>query len=110
MKYGLIGEKIGHSFSPQIHRMLASYEYQLRPVPRDGLEHFINSRDFCGLNVTIPYKKAVMPFCDHIDPDAVEIGSVNTLVVKTAGFTATTRTYRALSAWSREAAFLRRKK
>jgi len=62
--------------------MLASYEYQLRPVPRDGLEHFINSRDFCGLNVTIPYKKAVMPFCDHIDPDAVEIGSVNTLVVK----------------------------
>lgn len=82
MKYGLIGEKIGHSFSPQIHGMLASYEYELRPVARDELEEFIESRDFLGLNVTIPYKKAVMPFCDLIDPDAAEIGSVNTLVVK----------------------------
>ena len=60
----------------------------------------LSKRDFCGLNVTIPYKSGYA-LCDHIDPDAVEIGSVNTLVVKTAGFAATTRTYRALSAWSR---------
>jgi shikimate dehydrogenase len=82
MKYGLIGEKIGHSFSPQIHGTLASYEYILRPVPRNELDEFIKNRDFCGLNVTIPYKKAVMPFCDYLDPDAAGIGSVNTLVVK----------------------------
>ena len=80
MEYGLLGEKLGHSFSPQIHRALAGYDYWLLPTPREEVEELFRRRDFRGLNVTIPYKQTVMPLCDEIDPRAAAIGAVNTVV------------------------------
>ena len=80
MKCGLLGEKLGHSYSPQIHGLLADYEYKLYEVSKSELENFVKTADYDGLNVTIPYKKAVMEFCDVLDPIAETIGSVNTLV------------------------------
>ncbi len=80
MEYGLLGEVLGHSFSPQIHRALADYEYILLPTPRDRVEDLFRRREFQGLNVTIPYKQTVMPLCDEIDPLAAAIGAVNTVV------------------------------
>lgn len=79
-KYGLLGEKLGHSFSPQIHRQLFGYPYELKAVPPEKLEEFLNTTDLAGFNVTIPYKQAVMPFCFEISPRAAAIGSVNTMV------------------------------
>lgn len=80
MEYGLLGEKLGHSFSPQIHRALAGYDYQLLPTPPEEVEELFRRRDFKGLNVTIPYKQRVMALCDEIDPRAAAIGAVNTVV------------------------------
>lgn len=80
MHCGLLGRKLGHSFSPQIHGLLADYDYQLYEVEPEGLENFVKNGCWDGLNVTIPYKKAVIPFCDLLDPIAQAIGSVNTLV------------------------------
>ena len=80
MEYGLLGEKLGHSFSPQIHRALAGYDYQLLPTPPEAVEDLFARRAFQGLNVTIPYKQTVMPLCDEIDPRAAAIGAVNTVV------------------------------
>ena len=80
MEYGLLGEKLGHSFSPQIHRDLAGYDYQLLPTPPEAVEGLFARRAFQGLNVTIPYKRTVMPLCDEIDPRAAAIGAVNTVV------------------------------
>ena len=80
MEYGLLGERLGHSFSPQIHRDLAGYDYQLLPTPPEAVEDLFARRAFQGLNVTIPYKRTVMPLCDEIDPRAAAIGAVNTVV------------------------------
>lgn len=80
MEYGLLGERLGHSFSPQIHRDLAGYDYQLLPTPPEAVEDIFARRAFQGLNVTIPYKRTVMPLCDEIDPRAAAIGAVNTVV------------------------------
>ena len=80
MEYGLLGERLGHSFSPQIHRALAGYDYQLLPTPPEAVEDLFARRAFQGLNVTIPYKRTVMPLCDEIDPRAAAIGAVNTVV------------------------------
>ena len=80
MKYGLIGEKLGHSFSKVIHEKIADYTYELREIPRDGLDRFMKEKDFLGINVTIPYKSAVIPYLDYIDPIAEKIGAVNTVV------------------------------
>ena len=80
MEYGLLGEKLGHSFSPQIHRDLAGYDYQLLPTPPEAVEDLFARRAFQGLNVTIPYKQTVMPLCDEVDPRAAAIGAVNTVV------------------------------
>ena len=80
--YGLLGEKLGHSFSPQIHSMLANYEYRLYPVERDDLEMFLSMCPLDGLNVTIPYKKDVLPMCSFISDAVKRIGSANTLVKK----------------------------
>ena len=80
MTYGLIGERLGHSFSPEIHRRIGDYPYILQELEREELAPFFASRDFCGLNVTIPYKQTVMPLLDEIDPRAAEIGAVNTVV------------------------------
>ena len=80
MEYGLLGEKLGHSFSPQIHRSLAGYDYQLFPTPPEEVELLLRRRDFRGLNVTIPYKQTVIPLCDEVEPRAAAIGAVNTIV------------------------------
>jgi len=78
-KYGLLGEKLGHSFSPEIHSMLADYSYKLYEIEPDKVEKFIRNGDFDGLNVTIPYKKAVMELCDEVSEQAKKIGCVNTV-------------------------------
>lgn len=78
--YGLIGEKLGHSFSPAIHGKLAGYEYRLIELAPEELGPFLRSGQFGGLNVTIPYKKAVIPYCDELTPQARRIGSVNTIL------------------------------
>jgi len=80
MEYGLLGEKLGHSFSPQIHRALKGYDYRLLPTPVEEVEPLLARREFKGLNVTIPYKQLVIPLCDEVDPLADRIGAVNTIV------------------------------
>ena len=80
MEYGLLGEKLGHSFSPQLHKALAGYDYRLLPTPPEAVEELLRRREFKGLNVTIPYKQTVIPLCDEVDPRAAAIGAVNTVV------------------------------
>lgn len=80
MQCGLLGRTLGHSYSPQIHNMLGDYKYRLYEVEPDQLGNFLNSGDYNGLNVTIPYKKAVIPYCDSLSDCAMQLGAVNTLV------------------------------
>nr|MBQ4453820.1 shikimate kinase [Clostridia bacterium] len=77
--FGLLGEKLGHSFSPRIHAELGDYAYSLFEVAKEDLPRFMTEKDFDGINVTIPYKKAVMPFLDEISKKAESIGCVNTV-------------------------------
>ena len=79
MRYGLIGEKLGHSFSKIIHEQLADYTYDLIPLAKDELAPFMQAKEFSALNVTIPYKEAVIPFLDEINENAKAIGAVNTI-------------------------------
>ena len=83
--YGLLGERLGHSYSPAIHAALADYDYRLYEVPREELDAFLTRREFDGLNVTIPYKKAVIPYCAALSPIAAELGSVNVLLRRPDG-------------------------
>lgn len=80
MHFGLIGEKLGHSYSKEIHNLVADYGYELREVKREELGAFMTERAFSGINVTIPYKKSVMDYLDVISDDAKKIGAVNTVV------------------------------
>jgi len=80
MKYGCIGEVLKHSFSKEIHGELSNYRYELREVGRDELDTFMKTADFTAINVTIPYKEAVIPYLDSISRIASEIGAVNTIV------------------------------
>lgn len=80
MKFALLGYPLGHSMSPQIHAMLRIPDYGLCSIPPEELELFLKKGDFTGLNVTIPYKRAVLPYCDALSPQAAAIGSVNTLL------------------------------
>ena len=80
MKYGLIGEKLGHSFSREIHQRLGGYDYRLQELTPAQLPAFLEKRDFRGVNVTIPYKQTVIPLLDEVDPKAAAIGAVNTIV------------------------------
>ena len=82
MRYGLIGEKLGHSFSKVIHEELCSYTYDLIPMPKEAVGPFLESKEFAAINVTIPYKETVIPYLAHIDPAAQAIGAVNTIVNK----------------------------
>ena len=82
MKYGLIGEKLGHSFSKIIHESIAGYTYELKEIAKEDLDAFMKEKDFCGINVTIPYKASVIPYLDYIDSAAEKIGAVNTIVNK----------------------------
>ena len=83
--YGLLGEKLGHSFSPEIHSMLGNYEYRLFEAEKNELENFIKHGEWDGINVTIPYKKTVMSYLDEISENAQKIGSVNTVVRRSDG-------------------------
>lgn len=80
MRYGLIGEKLEHSFSKAIHEQLADYTYDLISLSREELDIFLKEKNFAALNVTIPYKETVIPYLDEINPHAKAIGAVNTIV------------------------------
>ena len=82
MKYGCIGEKLGHSFSVEIHQLINEYEYELCPIPKDELDKFMIARDFRGINVTIPYKRDVMPYLYKISEEALLCNAVNTITNK----------------------------
>ncbi|WMJ87642.1 shikimate dehydrogenase family protein [Anaerocolumna sp. MB42-C2] len=82
MEYGLIGEKLGHSYSKIIHEKLADYDYELTPLSKVEFESFMEVRDFKAINVTIPYKRDVIPYLDEMDDNAKRIGAVNTIVNK----------------------------
>lgn len=82
---GLLGRKLGHSYSPQIHAQLGTYRYSLFEKEPEELEDFLKHGDFSGLNVTVPYKKAVIPFLDELTPVAERLGAVNTIVRKSDG-------------------------
>ncbi len=80
MKCGLLGEKLGHSYSTRIHSQLGDYAYDLYEKRPEELEDFLKNGDFTGLNVTIPYKKAVIPYCARLSETAQKLQSVNTLL------------------------------
>ena len=85
MEYGLIGSKLGHSYSPEIHARLGDYDYRLRECTEGEFLQLMESRDFRGLNVTIPYKKVAYAHCDALSDAAREVGCVNTLIVRPDG-------------------------
>jgi len=80
MEYGLIGEKLGHSYSKIIHEKLADYTYDITPLTREEFKPFMEARAFKAINVTIPYKIDVIPYLDECDDNAKQIGAVNTIV------------------------------
>ena len=80
MKFGLLGRKLGHSYSPMIFDLMGGYQYDLHEREPEGIEDLLQNGDFDGLNVTIPYKKEVLPYLDEIDPLALRLGAVNTIV------------------------------
>lgn len=82
---GLLGEKLGHSYSPQIHALLGDYDYSLFEKDKTELQDFLINGNFTGLNVTIPYKKAVIPYCSELSDIAKKLGAVNTIVRKPDG-------------------------
>ncbi len=82
MQYGLIGEKLGHSFSKEIHEKIEDYTYTLKEIAKGELESFITKKEFNAINVTIPYKEEVIPYLDVISDRAKAIGAVNTVVNK----------------------------
>ena len=81
LRCGLLGRTLAHSYSPALHELLGgdSYTYRLFEVSPENLPAFLEGDDWDGLNVTIPYKQAVIPFCKHLSPAARAIGSVNTI-------------------------------
>ena len=85
MKCGLLGAKLGHSYSPQIHSHLGSYSYVLLERSLEELDVFLKNTDFSGLNVTIPYKSTVIPYCAELSPVAARLGAVNTIVRRPDG-------------------------
>lgn len=85
MRCGLLGEHLGHSYSPQIHALLGDYSYDLFEIAPENLESFLKSDRFDALNVTIPYKKAVMTYCAALSETAQRMGSVNTLLRRKDG-------------------------
>ena len=85
LRCGLLGEKLGHSYSPAIHAMLSDYSYRLYEKSPEELDAFLRQGEWDGLNVTIPYKKTVLPYCDELSETAARIGSVNTLVRRPDG-------------------------
>jgi len=80
MEYGLIGEKLGHSFSKEIHTKYFGLDYVLKELPPEEVGDFLTKKDFKAINVTIPYKQTVIPYLDSLDDNAKNIGAVNTIV------------------------------
>ena len=80
MKYGLIGEHLGHSFSKAIHEKIGDYVYEIKEIEPENVAEFIAKREFNAINVTIPYKEKVIPMLDYVDDSARKIGAVNTVV------------------------------
>ena len=80
MQFGLLGERLPHSFSKEIHGLIGGYEYSLCEVARENFQTFMEAKNFRGLNVTIPYKKDVIPFLDSLSEQAQKIGAVNTII------------------------------
>lgn len=80
MKCGVLGRKLGHSYSPQIHKHLGDYEFHIFEKEPEELVDFLQNGDFSGTNVTIPYKKDVIPYLDEISPIAQKMGAVNIIV------------------------------
>ncbi|MDR2647397.1 MAG: hypothetical protein LBB67_04650 [Oscillospiraceae bacterium] len=85
MQFGLIGEHLGHSYSAEIHKLLRGYDYRLQELTPWELPSFFQKRDFIGINVTIPYKRDAMRYCEAISPAARSIGCVNTVVKRGDG-------------------------
>lgn len=85
MLCGLLGRKLGHSYSPQIHALLGDYEYRLFEQEPDTIESFLRNENFTGLNITIPYKKAIASLCDTLSPVAKRLGAVNTVIKDQTG-------------------------
>ncbi|MCL2580807.1 MAG: shikimate kinase [Oscillospiraceae bacterium] len=84
-KYGLLGRALGHSYSPIIHKALGGYDYGLFQVEPENLPAFMKAADFNGINVTMPYKREVIPYCKELSPAAERIGSVNAIVHRPDG-------------------------
>lgn len=82
MQFGLIGKTLAHSYSAEIHKSIGNYRYELLELSENQLAEFFKKRDFSGINVTIPYKEAVIPYLDEISESARKIGAVNTIVNK----------------------------
>lgn len=82
MDFGLIGEKLGHSYSVEIHEKIADYKYELKEIAPEDLDSFMKERPFKAINVTIPYKQDVIPYLSEISETAREIGAVNVIVNK----------------------------
>ncbi len=83
MEYGLIGKTLKHSFSKPIHESMCNYNYALQELPTQMLfENYMRNAEFKAINVTIPYKQDVIPYCSLIDEHAKQIGAVNTIVNK----------------------------
>lgn len=85
MKCGLLGRTLGHSYSPQIHAMLGDYVYTLFEKEPEEVADFLKNGDFTGINVTIPYKQAVIPYLDDLSDAARRIGAVNTILRRPDG-------------------------
>ncbi|MBP5666221.1 MAG: shikimate kinase, partial [Clostridia bacterium] len=86
MSCGLIGAKLGHSYSPQIHRLFGDYPYVLYELREEEVGPFLkNNGNWTALNVTIPYKKTVLPFMDEVSETVARTGSVNTVVKRPDG-------------------------
>lgn len=85
MKCGLLGKKLGHSYSPEIHSHLGDYSYELFEKEPEALAGFLINGDFSGINVTIPYKKSVIPYCSELTETAARLGAVNTIVKRSDG-------------------------
>ena len=84
MKCGLLGRKLQHSYSPQIHKHLGDYSYELFEKEPEEIKDFLLHGDFSGINVTVPYKQTVIPFLDELSPLAQKLGAVNT-IIRTGG-------------------------
>ena len=80
MEYGLIGEKLSHSFSKELHEGFLNTSYELISLPKEDLKDFFLKKDFKGINVTIPYKKEVIQYLDFVDDIVIKTGSCNCII------------------------------